>query len=271
MKIRFYVNSGKSAALAAHGPLAAEARAAGLEVAAPDGAADLLVALGGDGTMLRAVHEFPAMPVVGFNLGGLGYLSSVGRNEVPRAFAMLAAGRFAVHPRAMLEVSPRGGAPVAAALNEIAVMHGSGGHAAVLDVECDGRAVTRYLADGVVVATPTGSTAYSLAAGGPVLMPDAAVCVLTPLNPHALGTRPVVVRDTVRFTITARERGESRRDSVGVYADGEQAFALQPDEAAEIRRSDHAAQLVELEGYDPYETLSRKLGWRGSSVKGNSP
>ncbi len=264
MKIRFYVNSRKPGARAAKKPLAAEARRLGLAVT--NGAADVLIALGGDGTILRAVHEFPGVPVLGLNLGGLGYLSSVEEKDFSRALKMLADGRFTVHERTMLEIVKRDGKSHerALALNEVMVMHEMSGRAVVLDVASDGRAVTRYLADGLAVATPTGSTAYSLAAGGPVLMPDAGVVVLTPLCPHALGARPVVTRDTVHFSVTVRRRDQAAAEPVGVYADGEKAFSLATDESAEICLANEKAKLVALDGYDPYEVLSRKLAWNRS-------
>lgn len=261
MKIRFHANGGKPKAVAAKRKLAAEARSCGLSVTA--GAADVIVVLGGDGTMLRAVHEYPGTPVLGLNLGGLGYLSSVGGCDFAKAFRMLAQGDYSVSERTMLEV--RRGRRSAVALNEIAILNGVGGHVAVMDVESDGRAVTRYIADGLVVATPTGSTAYSLSAGGPVLMPDVGAFVMTPLNPHALGARPVVVRDSVRFTVSSRSRADGRANPLGVYADGDKVFGLGADESAEIRRAAVTARLVELEGYDPYEVMSRKLGWSGSA------
>ena len=123
------------------------------------------------------------------------------------------------------------------------------------------------MADGLIFATPTGSTAYSLAAGGPVLMPDSDSFVVTPMNPHALGVRPLVVRDSVRFTVTARPRTAGNALKIGVYADGEDVLTLDEGKSVEIARSARSAQLVELEGYDPYEVLARKLGWSGSNVK----
>ena len=267
MKIRFYVNSAKPKARAAKRPLAAAAKALGLTVTT--GLADVLVSLGGDGTILRAVHEFPGLPILGLNLGGLGYLSSVGTGEFEKALRMLARGRYGIHERTMLEVVKRDGTASerAVALNDVVVMHEMSGHVAAMDVESDGRAVTRYIADGLVIENPTGSTAYSLAAGGPVLMPDAAVLALTPVCPHALSTRPMVTRDTVRFTVTCRRRVTGEAEKLGVYADGEKVFDLQEDESAEIRRAAVTARLVELDGYDPYEVLARKLGWSGANVK----
>ena len=140
------------------------------------------------------------------------------------------------------------------------------GHSARLDLEADGKLVTRYMADGLIFATPTGSTAYSLAAGGPVLMPDSRSFVVTPLNPHALGVRPLVVSDDVAFTVTVRPRTAGNALRVGVYADGENVGALGAGDCVTVSKSAASARLVELEGYDPYDVLARKLGWSGSNV-----
>ncbi|MCR5414592.1 MAG: NAD(+)/NADH kinase [Kiritimatiellae bacterium] len=263
--VAFVANATKPGAREAKRSLAAAAKKLGLALA-PAAEADVIAVLGGDGTMLRAAHEFPGRPLLGLNLGGLGYLASVSGKAFDKALKMLARGRYSVSERTMLEVSNAG--KTAVALNEIAFRGGLSGHAAVLDVESDGRAVTRYLADGLLIATPTGSTAYSLAAGGPVLMPGVPALVLTPLNPHALAARPVVVGDEVRFTVTLRSRaGGDDAEPVGVYADGELVFEGMCDSPVEVKKSASSAKLVELDGYDPYDVMSRKLGWTGSSVQ----
>ncbi|MBO7683823.1 MAG: NAD(+)/NADH kinase [Kiritimatiellae bacterium] len=267
MRVRLCINAGKPGAEAAGERLAARAAELGLSVA-DGGDADVVMALGGDGTFLHAVRKFPGVPVLGLNLGGLGYLASVERRDFPQALELLAAGRYRVSERAMLEVRRQGSAePAGVALNDVVVARETSGHAIRLDLAADGRLVTRYLADGLIVATPTGSTAYSLAAGGPVLMPDSGGLVVTPANPHALGVRPMVVRDTVRFTVTARARTGGDAANAGVYADGEGVMALAPGGSVEIFRSAATAKLVELEGYDPYGVLARKLGWSGSNVE----
>ncbi len=254
MTIRFCANAAKSAAKAAAKTLAAKAAKVGLSVASR-GACDAVVALGGDGTILRAVKRFPDLPVLGFNLGSLGYLASVGEDEFESALAMLAAGRFSVSERTMLEVDGF------AALNDVVIMREMTGHAAVIDLSAGGSSATRYMADGVVVATPTGSTAYSLAAGGPVLMPDSRSLVVTPMNPHALGVRPMVVSDSVKLRVTSRRYVNGSRERLGVYADGENVRMLNVGETVEIAKSARRAKLIELDGYDPYEVLNRKLGW----------
>ena len=261
MRLFFHLNPEKESGAGVRARLDARARALGLDVGAADGA-DAVVALGGDGTFLRAVHEFPGRAVLGLNLGGLGYLSSVEEKDFAVALEKLAAGRFRVSERAMLEADGR-----FAALNDIVITREMSGHSTRLDLEADGKLVTRYMADGLIFATPTGSTAYSLAAGGPVLMPDSGSVVVTPMNPHALGVRPLVVRDGVRFTVTARPRTAGNALKVGVYSDGERVLTLNEGKSVEIAKSAQTAKLIELDGYDPYEVLARKLGWSGSNVK----
>lgn len=264
MKIKFYANSGKPEAKMAVGRLSDVARSLGLETVASVSRAPgaVVIALGGDGTILRAVHRFPDSPVLGFNLGSLGYLASVGECEFEKALAMLAQGRFKVSERTMLEVRRVGGEVLPRrALNDVVVVREMTGHAAVVDLAVNGRAAARYMADGLVIATPTGSTAYSLSAGGPVLMQDSGGLVVTPMNPHALGIRPMVVRDTVELKVSSRRRVNGRAERIGVYVDGENVTALGGGEALIVSKSPHGARLIELDGYDPYEVMSRKLGW----------
>lgn len=268
MKIHFQTNRGKSTAQAVEVSLTAEAKRLGLDCVTSGADADIVIVLGGDGTILRAVHEHLGVPVLGLNLGGLGYLSSVEERDFAKALEMLADGRYRLSSRSALEVRKEGSdLPPALALNEIAVMRAMSGHAAILDLAVDGRAATRFMADGLIVATPTGSTAYSLAAGGPVLMPDSASFVVTPMTPHALGARPLVVKDDSAFTITSRSRANEESGPVGVYADGQNVFMLADDESLKVTKAARGIPLVELEGFDPYEVLARKLGWRGSMVK----
>ena len=149
------------------------------------------------------------------------------------------------------------------ALNEIVVSRGVSGHAASIDLAVDGSHATRFSADGLVIATPTGSTAYSLAAGGPILMPDTQAFVVTPICPHALSSRPVVVRDSSRFTITAHIRDG---ESLAVFADGAPVARLGEGECLDVAKASSRATLIELAGCNPYRVLSRKLGWSGSAV-----
>ena len=266
-RIHFHVNTDKPEAKSAYDALVFSLPEYGMVLCAKGDEADAIIALGGDGTILRAARVHREKPIAGFNLGGLGYLSSIERRDFDKALMMLANGEFRISRRTMLEARRVGDvAPAAIALNDIVLMRELSGHAAMLDLAADGRGVARYFADGLVFATPTGSTAYSLAAGGPVLMPDSASFVVTPMNPHALGVRPIVVSDTVSLSATPRARDEERAGKIGVYADGENALMLDDGDTVEIRKSPECATFVEFNGYDPYEVLARKLGWSGSMV-----
>lgn len=265
MKVFFRVNGAKKDAGALRRDLAAALPEAGLQEAESAEEADIVIALGGDGTILDAVRESPGKPVAGFNIGSLGYLASVERKDFKKALALLAKGKYRIAQRTMIECrSAKGGA---AALNEIALVREHSGRAVTLDISIDGRRAARYLADGVIFATPTGSTAYSLSAGGPILMPDSASLAITPLNPHALAARPVVAGDDVEITVAAAAREDGLDGSIAVAADGLNVFTLSPGETMELRKSQRKAFLVEFEGYDPYEVLSRKLGWPGGGGK----
>lgn len=258
--IAFHVNGSKPSAQSVRGRLAALAARLGMEVVdAKDGAPDAVVVLGGDGTMLSAVHLYPGVPLLGLNLGSLGYLASVEEAQFDGAVSALAEGRFSISRRTALSV--RG----VNALNDVVISRGVSGHAIRLDFSVDGRRVTRFVADGLVIATPTGSTAYSLAAGGPVLMPASQSLVVTPVCPHALSSRPLVLRDTVRMEVSVEVREAD--DKPAVFADGRLVGAVEAGETVCIEKSGTTVPFIELDGVNPYEVLTRKLGWSGSSIR----
>jgi NAD+ kinase len=258
-RIAFHVNSSKPSAHEVRGRLAECARKCGIEVVDSSMSPDVVAVLGGDGTMLSAVHLFPGVPLLGLNLGSLGYLASVEEANFDGAIAALAEGRYSISRRTALKV--RG----VSALNDVVIARGVSGHVIRLDFSVDGEPVTRFVADGLVIATPTGSTAYSLAAGGPVLMPASQSLVVTPVCPHALSSRPLVLKDSVRMEVSVEVREEG--DEPGVFADGLQVGTLAAGEVLEIEKSDVAVPLVELDDVNPYEVLTRKLGWSGSSIR----
>lgn len=258
-KIAFHVNSTKPSAPEVRERLVECARKCGIEVVDSSMSPDVVAVLGGDGTMLSAVHLFPGVPLLGLNLGSLGYLASVEEANFDGAIAALAEGRYSISRRTALKV--RG----VSALNDVVIARGVSGHVIRLDFSVDGEPVTRFVADGLVIATPTGSTAYSLAAGGPVLMPASQSLVVTPVCPHALSSRPLVLKDSVRMAVSVEVREEG--DEPGVFADGLQVGTLAAGEVLEIEKSDVAVPLVELDDVNPYEVLTRKLGWSGSSIR----
>ena len=271
-KVAFHVNRDKPGADAVRARLAAFARIVGLEVIKgvkdSKGPKDLkgvnglndglaVIVLGGDGTMLTAVHRYPGVPLLGLNLGSLGYLAAVEEPRFEDAVRALSRGEFVISRRTVLETRGR------RALNDVVVSHDTAGHALALELLVDGTRATSFSADGLIVSTPTGSTAYSLSAGGPVLLPDTRSFVVTPVCPHALSSRPLVVRDTVRLTVRTAS-------SAVVYVDGAKAFRLPSGKEVEIAKADVTVPLVELPGYDPCEVLSRKLGWSGSATVARS-
>lgn len=263
-RITFYANSTKPAAAGARQRLEEIARGLGMEVIEPQSGVatevspEVVVVLGGDGTMLSAVHQFPGIPLLGLNLGSLGYLAAVERPRFEAALQALAKGDYAISSRTALSVNG------VKALNDVVVSKGVSGHAAVIELLVDGALATCFFADGLVIATPTGSTAYSLSAGGPILLPDSQSLVITPICPHALTSRPLVVRDTVRLQVRMRPR--SGAESLAVFADGVDAGRIGPGECIEVRRSEKSVPLVQLEGDNPFTVLNRKLGWSGSSI-----
>lgn len=263
--VSFHVNGANPRVDGVLPHLEAKARELALAVVEPS-AADVVIVLGGDGTILDAVHKWKEKAILGFNLGGLGYLSSVDERNFGNALASLAHGEYRISKRAMLEVTSPDGARHLA-LNEIAVMRDMTGHTAVFDVSVDGKVVTRYMADGIIIATPTGSTAYSLSAGGSVVMPDCKAIAVTPMSPHALGARPIILNDEVKLAITPCARANRSVENISVAVDGNAFFKLKENEMITIAKAKATSNLVELEGYDPYEVLSRKLGWCGTSVK----
>ncbi len=256
-RITFHANSTKPAAKAALARLKDVARACGLVL--DDVAPEAVVVLGGDGTMLSAVHRFPGKPLLGLNLGSLGYLAAVDAPRFDEAIKALAEGAFTLSQRAALSVNGH------TALNDVVVSKGVSGHAAVISLFVDDEPATRFFADGLVVATPTGSTAYSLSAGGPILLPDSQAFVITPICPHALTSRPLVVRDTVRLSMRLEPRHGSGR--LPVFADGVDAGQLGLGETLEIARAAEHVPLIQLPGGSPFAVLNRKLGWSGSSIR----
>lgn len=259
-RIAFYVNSEKPEASAVRDRLAAFACTVGLTVLdAGDGACDAVIVLGGDGTMLSAVHRFPGIPLLGLNLGSLGYLAGVEAPHFEDALRALRNDAFTLSRRTAITVMGH------TALNDVVFSRGTSGHAAVIALSVDGRTATRFFADGLVIATPTGSTAYSLAAGGPILLPDSKSVVITPVCPHALASRPLVVRDDSRLAVRLMARPGA--ETLDIFADGESVATIREGEEIVVEKANMTVPLVELPGADPFEVLSRKLGWAGSSIR----
>ena len=230
------------------------------------GVPDVLLCLGGDGTMLGAagLAARHGMILGGINMGHLGFLSACGREEMQRLVDSLADGSYEVHSRSLLEVCS-GAEPVAGvpnlALNEVALMRSQTGKMIDVDVEVDGRLLNRYHADGMLVATPTGSTAYSLSAGGPLVWPSAGVMCLTPICPHSLTNRSVVLPDSVEITLRPKER-RGRSGQALIYSlDGLSTHPIALNESLTIRKASAQLSLLALPQSDYAARLRAKLGW----------
>jgi NAD+ kinase len=223
---------------------------------------DLLVVLGGDGTLLavaRSLDERP-VPILGINLGTLGFLAAVSLDEMEDALVRALAGDITIEPRLRLEVRlvRRAAAPRRwLALNDAVVTRGASARIIDLEVRADGQPVTTYHADGLIVATPTGSTAYSLSAGGPILVPGVSSIVLTPICPHALTQRPLVLPETERIEIAFDARG----GEVLLSVDGQEGAPLAAGDRVTIERSAHPTLLVVPPRRSRFEVLRTKLRW----------
>ena len=226
---------------------------------------DVLLCLGGDGTILAEAERAAQRGIVigGINMGHLGFLSSCGREEIAELAQALADGTYTVEERAMLQaIRSCPGSTPHIALNEVALMRAQTGKMVDVDVELDGELLNRYHADGVLVATPTGSTAYSLSAGGPLLWPSAGVMCLTPICPHSLTNRSVVLPDSVEITIRPRERRGRSGESLIYSLDGRSTHPIALNETLTIRKSPLSLRLLTLPSSNYATRLRAKLGWR---------
>ena len=224
----------------------------------------ILICLGGDGTILSIAEPAARVGAVvaGINMGHLGFLSSCGHEEWRELIDSIARRCYTVEERSMLQVHCSGaGAEPQLALNEVALMRAQTGKMVDVDVELNGELLNRYHADGVLVATPTGSTAYSLSAGGPLLWPNAGVMCLTPICPHSLTNRSVVLPEDVEITIRPRERRGRSGESLIYSLDGRATHPIGLDETLTIRKSSLALRLLSLPGSNYATRLRAKLGW----------
>ena len=225
--------------------------------------------LGGDGTLLRAIHRLQELgadlPAMGFNIGSLGYLTGADEEHFGEALKALASKKVEISDRQMLScrVCPGGDSGAStlprSALNDI-VLSRSSGRMVRIGLALDGQSVTTYACDGLIVATPTGSTAYSLSAGGPLVMPGTAATSITVICPHTLSSRPLVISDSTAISLCVA----AAETPLLLAIDGEECAKVSPGDTVEIVRAKHPARIAFLTGYSPYRALSRKMGWTGA-------
>jgi NAD+ kinase len=228
-----------------------------------DEAIDLLIVLGGDGTILgaaRLIGNWP-IPVLGVNFGWLGYLTEFTLQELFPTLDALRAGNYSLDHRMMIDVGlHRGGKEISShtALNEAAV---NGAPARITEFDCfiDGMMMTTFRADGMIVSTATGSTAYSLSAGGPIVHPDVAAILLTPICPHMLSNRPLIVPGASRVEIVF----DGVKDKLLLTIDGQLVVDLHPKDRVIIRRSDKTFRLISPTNRNYFQVLRTKLNWGG--------
>jgi NAD+ kinase len=250
----------------------ATAQLAGLRVETCPGVAaltrqvDLLVVFGGDGTMLRVAREMNGSrtPVLGINIGGLGFLTAVPSDDLSVALQHVWKGEYHLESRALIQATARRRDKTieATALNDVVISRGIVSRLIELEVSVNHEVLTRYRCDGLIVSSPTGSTAYSLAAGGAIVNPTAEVFTITPICPHTLSNRSVIVNlDSVIGVTVINPKPETI-----FSADGQGESALQAGDSVTICRSRHSVQFIRLPGSSFFQTLRHKLHWSGSSI-----
>lgn len=225
---------------------------------------DLLLVFGGDGTMLRVAREIAGRttPILGINIGGLGFLTAVPSTELAQALQCVWNSEFSFESRALIEgrFHRNGRSFCERALNDLVITRGLASRLIELEVSVSSQPLTRYRCDGLIVSSPTGSTAYALAAGGAVVFPTAEVFELTPICPHTLSNRSLILplTSTIDVSLTGPKL------STILSADGQIVAELSPGDSIQISRSRQTVRLMQLAGSSFFETLRRKLHWRGA-------
>jgi NAD+ kinase len=221
---------------------------------------ELLLALGGDGTLLGVARQSATygIPILGINFGHLGFLTEVETPEIEKALDMILKSNYTIEERMMLEASVKSGSlPVEnyIALNDVIVTKGPFARLVRLETYLDEEYVETYPADGLIIATPTGSTAYSLSAGGPIITPDNKLILITPICPHTLHSRSIVIPDneTVRVIVDADHK------EIMMTVDGQQGKRLKPGDEVTVKKASCVTRLIRLKHRTFYEVLRKKL------------
>jgi NAD+ kinase len=228
---------------------------------------EILVALGGDGTILQVVHEMGEdfKPIFGINLGSLGFLTCVSSSAVEQAVECIVSRRYVKTQRVLLEMEVRRADTTISrriGLNDAVISRGGLSRLIRLQTWIDGAALTEYNADGLVISTPTGSTAYSLAAGGPILTPDCGVFVVTPICPHVLTNRSLIFSDASTIAVSpGSDQGE-----IYLTVDGQDSMAISTGDMIYIRKAKKCVPLAVLPGVSFFEVLRQKLKWSGTAI-----
>jgi NAD+ kinase len=224
--------------------------------------ADLLIVLGGDGTLLataRALNRKP-VPILAVNLGGLGFLTELTREELYPTLEMVVAGTHRTEHRVQIEgelIRADEAITSFLALNDVVLNKGAIARILDFELRVDGHLVSKYKSDGLIVSTPTGSTAYSLAAGGPIVAPAVEAFIVTPICAHTLTQRPLVLRDTVKIEVEVK----SQREAAYLTVDGQVGIAAHNEDVVRLKKASSFVELVQPPSKEYFEILRQKLKW----------
>ncbi len=223
---------------------------------------EFIVVMGGDGTLLSVARRYgqKGIPILGVNVGGLGFLTEVSLGELYPALEQVLAGQFEMEERMMLNATIfRQGRSFwrESVLNDAVINKGALARIVELTAWIDGEYLTTYRADGLIIATPTGSTAYTLSAGGPIVYPTLRHVILLPICPHTLSNRPIILPETVTVAVTLDRKSED----VYLTVDGQVGAALQAEDRLEVKSAPHHLKLIKSPRRSYYEILRAKLGW----------
>jgi|UniRef100_A0A7C4XAS2 NAD+ kinase len=219
---------------------------------------DFVIALGGDGTLLSAVNLYAQkeIPILGVNLGGLGFLTDVKFSQFQKILEMIKKNKYRIENRMLI------GAEIENdyffALNDITICTRNPGRVIEFSATIDGEYICRFIADGIIIATPTGSTAYSLATGGPILLPIVEAIIMTPIAPHTLSVRPIVLPPESIIEIQVGKKG-----SAILVADGQRSYILKPEQVIRFKKTDFYVKLIKPIKSSFFKTLKEKLKWGG--------
>jgi NAD+ kinase len=227
---------------------------------------DLLVVLGGDGTILHSVGQLGdnIKPVFGINMGALGFLTCANSTASAEAVECIANGRMVFSERSLLDVTvnAKGDVSRMIALNDVVLSRGEVSRLVRLKTSVNGEVLTEFSADGLIVATPTGSTAYSLSAGGPILAPESGAFVITPICPHVLTNRSIIVDENAKIEIEVTERDYP----VFLTVDGKEPVRTETGATVQIKKSERVLPLASLPGVSFFGVVRQKLKWSGSNI-----
>jgi len=221
---------------------------------------DFLIALGGDGTILSAARAVGSRetPIIGIHLGELGFLAEVTIDEMFNRLDQIINGNYSTQPRMVLKatLSRNGSAKTFYALNDFVIDRGKSQRIIKLELYAGDNFISSYKSDGLIIATPTGSTAYSLSAGGPIMMPKLSAIAITPLSPHALSLRPIVLPDDQIIEIRSMEEGE-----VAFAVDGQVSEYFSSNTKVIINKSSYKINMITFSDSNYFQTLNQKMGW----------